>query len=146
MWLVTFPSVPVGWLLSISSESPSWGRWFMSVFSGCLPSCLSQLSLYLSFISYCFPESSLLLPLSCLLFLPQLIGRQLFKWQVVFMRDTFYRNWSVILFVESLYGLVSGWLWPHKLNLTMFLLFLFCGIIWGALVLALLWKSVCILY
>ena len=36
---------------------------------------------------------------------------------------------------------VSGWPWPHEMNLAMFLLFLFCRMIWGVLLLALLWKS-----
>ena len=36
---------------------------------------------------------------------------------------------------------ILGWLWPHILNLGMFPLFLFCGIIWGVLALTTLWKS-----
>ena len=34
-------------------------------------------------------------------------------------------------FVESLYGLGTSWLCPHKMNLAVFLLLLFCGIIAG---------------
>ena len=33
---------------------------------------------------------------------------------------------------------VSAWLWPYKMNLVMFLLFLFCGLVWRVLILALL--------
>jgi hypothetical protein len=41
---------------------------------------------------------------------------------------------------------VSGWLWHYRTNTAVFLLFLFCRVIWGELALALLWKSVSILY
>jgi hypothetical protein len=42
------------------------------------------------------------------------------------------------LFIESLFGIVSEWLWLHRISLAVFLLFLFCGIIWGVLILPLL--------
>jgi hypothetical protein len=33
---------------------------------------------------------------------------------------------------------ISGWLWTHGISFALFLLFLFCGIVWGVLELALL--------
>ena len=35
---------------------------------------------------------------------------------------------KLFFFVESLCDLVSGWLWPHRKGVAMFLLFLFYGI------------------
>ena len=54
--------------------------------------------------------------------------------------SVFIRVWIFFL-LEILYGLWIRWLCPHKINLAIFLLFLFCGIIWGVLVLDILWRS-----
>lgn len=58
------------------------------------------------------------------------------------------RSWSVchLLVLFSLcVAQISGWLQPHKMNLSVFS-FLFCGIICGVLILALLWMSGIILH
>lgn len=69
-------------------------------------------------------------------------GLQVFPW-------TFFFSWGKLVWNLSLLGLymvkVSMWLWSHKKNWAMSLLFLFYGIIWGVSVLPV-WKSSRIMY
>lgn len=62
-------------------------------------------------------------------------GLQVFYWVLLHLCSWGKLVWNSLCWVCVVW--VSWWLWTHKINLTMFLLFLSCGIIWGVLILAL---------
>jgi hypothetical protein len=73
---------------------------------------------------------------------------QVFYWVILHQCSQEKLVWGSLSFLCFCMVSVPGWLWLYRLSLAEFLQFLFCGIVWGVLVLvlALHWQSRRILY